>query len=106
MSALHPTLKIIKATVRFHLKTEEGILEKLGADYKVMLKHSELLQTFNLNADAATKEAMDEQDTIILLKFLRQWWLNHLKEDHQAYAGYMKKLWLSPMVTKDVEVMF
>ena len=42
LSALHPTLKIIKASVGFHLKTEEGMLEKLGANYKVLLKHSEL----------------------------------------------------------------
>lgn len=92
LSALNPTLKIIKATVGFHLKTEEGVLEKLGADYKVMLKHGELLASFNLRADAATKEAMDERDPMILLKFLRQWWLHHLNEDHHAYETYMKKI--------------
>jgi len=41
LSALSPTLKVIKSNVVFHLKTEEGILEKLGANYKIMLELSE-----------------------------------------------------------------
>lgn len=89
LSALTPTLKIIKANVGFHLKTEEGILEKLGANYKVLHTHSELYNTFNLNADRAIEEAMSEQDPMILLKFLRDWWVNHLLKDHAEYTPYL-----------------
>lgn len=98
LSALAPTLKIVKSSVGFHMKTEEGMLEKLGADYKVLLKHAELHQTFNTNADAALKEAMEEQDPMILLKFLRQWWVDHLNKDHHEYAKYLK-----PIMVKDDE---
>ncbi len=71
LSGLTPTLQVIKMNVGFHLKTEEGILEKLGANYKIMLKHSQIQNAFNLGADMATQEALKEQDPMILLKFLR-----------------------------------
>lgn len=92
LSALTPTLKIIKSSVGFHIKTEEGILEKLGADYKVLHRHEELHQAFNLNADLALKEALDEQDPMILLKFLRQWWVDHLNKEHQEYTKYLASI--------------
>jgi hemerythrin len=93
LSALTPTLKIIKTNVGFHLKTEEGILEKLGASHKVLNAHSNIYNTFSLNADSATKEAIIEQDPMILLKFLRDWWVNHHFKDHAEYTKC-----LSPIV--------
>jgi hemerythrin-like metal-binding protein len=86
LSALSPTLKIIKATIGFHLKTEEGILEKLGANHEILHEHSNIFNTFSLNADISIKEAIIEQDPMILLKFLRDWWLQHRNEDHPDYA--------------------
>jgi hemerythrin-like metal-binding protein len=92
LSALTPTLKIIKATIGFHLKTEEGILEKLGTNYKVLYKHNELYNTFNLNADLAINQAMAEQDPMVLLKFLRDWWVNHHLKDHAEYKPYLSSI--------------
>lgn len=92
LSALSPTLKIIKSSVGFHMKTEEGILEKLGADHKTMAKHIELGEAFNPRADAALKEALDEQDPMILLKFLRGWWIEHHVEEHAVYVKYLKPI--------------
>ncbi len=85
LSALSPTLKIVKATIGFHLKTEEGILEKLGAHYEILHAHSKIFNSFSFNADASLKEAISEQDPMILLKFLRDWWLQHHDKDHAQY---------------------
>jgi len=85
LSALSPTLKIIKATIGFHLKTEENILEKLGANHKILHAHSNIFNTFSLNADASIKEAIIEQDPMILLRFLRDWWLQHHDKEHAQY---------------------
>ena len=60
LSALAPTLKVIKTNVGFHLKTEEGILEKLGASHKVMQEHYELIKAFNIQSDKALHEALTE----------------------------------------------
>ena len=92
LSALTPTLKIIKTNIGFHLKTEEGILEKLGANYKVLHKHSELYSTFNLNADNAIRDAISEQDPMILLKFLRDWWVGHHFKDHAEYKQTLSSI--------------
>jgi hemerythrin len=97
LSALSPTLKIIKAAVGFHLKTEEGILEKLGADYKILAKHAEIYNNFDVAAEHATKESMIEQDPMILLKFLRNWWVDHLTKEHAEYEKH-----LSPIMQKDM----
>jgi hemerythrin len=92
LSALTPTLKIIKTIVGFHLKTEEGILEKLGADYKIMLKDGQIYKTFEINAEQATRQALEEQDPMILLKFLRDWWVNHLTKEHEGYKTYLASI--------------
>jgi hemerythrin len=92
LSALTPTLKVIKTNIGFHLKTEEGILEKLGANHKIMQKHCELNDAFNLNANKALNEAIVEQEPMILLKFLRDWWLQHHLKDHTEYHQHLKSI--------------
>lgn len=92
LSALTPTLKVIKTNIGFHLKTEEGILEKLGANHKVLHTHSNLYNAFSINAEIAIKEALDQQDPMILLKFLRDWWVNHHLKDHAAYADCLASI--------------
>lgn len=91
LSALNPTLKVIKTNIGFHLKTEEGILEKLGASNETMQKHYKLNGTFTLNADKALHNALTEQEPMILLKFLRDWWLQHHKE-HAEYHQYLESI--------------
>jgi len=97
LTALSPTLKIIKMSVGFHMKTEEGILEKLGADHRTLMKHAEIFKKFEATAEYATKQSLLEQDPMILLKFLRTWWIDHLTKDHQEYEKY-----LSPVMEKDL----
>jgi hemerythrin-like metal-binding protein len=89
LNALTPTLKIIKANIGFHLKTEEGILEKLGADYKTMHTHESIFNDFNLNANLSIENALSEQDPMIFLKYLRSWWQNHHDYHHSTCKKYM-----------------
>jgi hemerythrin-like metal-binding protein len=92
LSALSPTLKVIKTNIGFHLKTEEGILEKLGANHKILHAHSNIYNTFSLNADISIKEAIVEQEPMILLKFLRDWWLHHHNDDHPQYTEALSSI--------------
>jgi len=92
LTALTPTLKIIKTCVGFHVKTEEGILEKLGADHITLMRHAEIYKNFDVNAEYATKQALLEQDPMILLKYLRSWWVEHLTKDHVRYTEYLNKV--------------
>lgn len=95
VSALKPTLKMIKSAVSFHMKTEAGILEKLGADYKLLMKHEEISNRFSRLADDAANMAIVEQDPMILLEFLKKWWLDHHDHDHANYHHVLQAVMVS-----------
>ncbi len=41
---------------------------------------------FTKDVDAAAQEAIAYKDPYILLKFLKDWWVSHLKKEHLEYA--------------------
>jgi len=74
--------------IGFHLKTEEMILEQNQFPdidkNKVMQKH--VISEFNKVA----VEAAMSKDPELLLRFIRNWWLDHLKKEHTEYKKYLK----------------
>jgi hemerythrin len=90
LSALTPTLNIIKSYSSFHFKTEEGILSKAG--HQEIHKHVTAQKQFTKDVDAAAHEALAYKDPFILLKFLKDWWIFHLKQEHLEYAETLDKL--------------
>lgn len=90
LSALSPTLNIIKSYSAFHFKTEEGMLHKLN--YPELSKHIAAQKKFSRDADAVAQEAIAYKDPAILLKFLKDWWVQHLETEHQEYSEYLAKL--------------
>lgn len=92
LTSLLPTLKIVKAIVAFHMKTEEGILEKLGASYSTISEHKALHQAFLTESSEAYDEAMLEKDPMILLKYLRTWLINHAAVEHVKYEELLDKV--------------
>jgi hemerythrin len=90
LSALKPTLNIIKMYSAFHAKTEEGLLMNL--QYPELHHHITCQKKFERNVDEATNEALLNRDASILLKFLRDWWVGHLTVEHLEYKEVFKKL--------------
>ena len=90
LSALKPTLSIIKVYSAFHSKTEEGLLLKL--QYPSLIKHIDCQKQFEKKVDEITDEAITSRDPQVLLSFLRDWWRNHLLLEHQDYVTYFDKL--------------
>ncbi len=90
LAALKPTVNIILSYSKFHQKTEEGMLTKLG--YPAVIHHIESQENFEKNITAAMDEAILYADPNILLKFLRTWWVGHLQEEHVKYTPYFDKL--------------
>lgn len=90
LSALKPTVDIIVSYSKFHQKTEEGMLTNLGcpdADHHIVSQK---------NFEKALRESMAEallyRDPNILLKYLRNWLMSHLQEEHVSYTPYFDKL--------------
>jgi hypothetical protein len=47
---------------------------------------------FTKDVDAAAHEAVAYKDPFMLLKFLKEWWISHLKKEHLEYATSLDKL--------------
>ena len=88
LEALQPTLQIMSKYIGFHLKTEEMILEKCNYPYldENLAKQKKVLNNFN----KVTRDATLSKDPELLLRCIKNWWLNHLKEDHREYSKYLK----------------
>lgn len=92
LGSLLPTLKIVKANVAFHMKTEEEILVKLGASSHVISEHKALHKKFEAESTEAYQEAIEEKEPMILLKFLRSWLISHVVEEHLEYQTVLDKI--------------
>ncbi|MCK5831659.1 MAG: hemerythrin family protein, partial [Methylococcales bacterium] len=88
LEALQPTLQIIGQYIGFHLKTEENILNK--CNYLNIDKNSDMQKEIYCNFKKIAKEATAYKDPELLLKFIKNWWLNHIKEEHKEYSKYLK----------------
>jgi len=92
LNSLLPTLKIVKAIVAFHMKTEEELLAKLGASYDVISLHRALHQQFIKESTEAYQAARFEKEPMLLLQYLRAWLINHADVEHEAYEPCFKKI--------------
>lgn len=80
LDALQPTLQIVGAYIGFHLKTEEMFLEE--SDYPEMDKYKESCkETLKEFADISKKATMYREPEL-LLRFLRDWLVKHIKDEH------------------------
>jgi len=86
LDVLMPTVKILVNYLRFHHKTEEGILR--SADYPKLndyIQHSEeTVKDFKL----VCKEALAHKEPEHVLRFLRSWWQDHI-EEHGELTPYL-----------------
>lgn len=89
IQALSPTLTIIKSYSNFHCKSEEGVLAKVN--YPNIEQHAQLQKIFIQEIDHVAHRAIESRDPDILLKFVKNWWLKHLQNDHLLYAKYLNK---------------
>ena len=80
---LKPTIDITRVYMGFHFATEKELLEK--ANYPGIeedrLARIKLFTQF--------KQASTYKDPKLLLKFLLQWWINHINVEHKVYARFL-----------------
>jgi len=80
LEGLKPTMEILKQYIKFHVVTEEGLMAKhnLPRIAEGAIKQNQIFTEFN----SVSQEAISYRDPMLLLKFLRHWWISHLKEEH------------------------
>ncbi len=89
LDALKPTLRILNEYLEFHLKTEEMILADHGFDLgkDEQKRYADDRIRFHKIAHEATVHREPE----LLLRFLKDWWIQHLKEHRTTYNTYLRK---------------
>ena len=88
LEALDPTLKIMKQYIGFHMKTEETILD--SCYYPHIDQHVGMQKKIISDFNIISREALAYNDSELLLKFIKNWWVKHINEDHKKYNEYLK----------------
>lgn len=86
LEVLMPTVKILVAYLRFHSKTEEGVLR--AANYPDIEKYVQESEDMVKNFKDICREALLHKDPDPVLLFLGKWWRSHI-DNHQEMALYL-----------------
>lgn len=89
LEALKPTLTIIKEYMGFHFVTEKMVLDK--HNYPITDEHESSHATMFADFKIISQECIAHKEPKVLLRFLRDWWITHINEEHKEYAKYLKK---------------
>ncbi len=87
---IRPTILSLDQYIKIHFDTEEELMNK--ADYPEIQEHISLHRAWTSKAQAVFKESYEYKDPCLLLRFLKNWWLNHIKEEDSKYIHHMKSL--------------
>jgi len=76
LDVLKPTVQICLSYIRFHAKTEEGILRAAGYPQldELIKKNEQIVDEFK----QVYREAFIHEDPDLVLHFLRVWWQEHM----------------------------
>jgi len=86
VEALMPTVNILVSYLRFHMKTEEGILR--GADYPDLANYIAISNELTDEFMGVCQLAIDDQSPDGVLQFLSAWWQSHL-ESHEKTTPFL-----------------
>jgi hemerythrin len=84
---IRPTMIMLSQYTQVHFKTEESIIEQ--AEYPALKEHLSLHKTLLERTKLLSADANTNSDPEMILRFLKQWWLNHINHDDKQYAPYL-----------------
>lgn len=84
---LRPIADSLKNYTAIHFKTELYLLQK--TKYPELQSHKKLHDQLSAITLRTTVEADNQGDPLILLKFLKEWWLNHINTEDKKYVPHI-----------------
>lgn len=84
---LNPVINSIREYTKIHFYTEERILADTG--YPHLLAHQELHAKLTAKALSVGNESILMGDPQAFLLFLKEWWLNHIRQQDRLYVAYV-----------------
>jgi hemerythrin len=84
---VNPTMKILEQYVYIHFDTEEALMrEALYPDIdKHILQHPKFIE----RAKLLFREAQKNDNAAEILRFLKEWWLNHIQHEDKKYYPFI-----------------
>lgn len=86
---IKPTMIMLAQYINIHFQTEEAIMTE--ASYPAFDEHIALHKALLRKTKEISIDANRNKDSIMVLKFLKEWWLNHINKEDRKYAPYVKK---------------
>ena len=87
---INSILNILEHYTDVHFKTEEALMRK--ASYPALKDHIALHKELRDKTEKYSISADLHEDSILLLKFLKEWWLDHINKEDRKYEPFVKKL--------------
>jgi hemerythrin len=84
---LEPIIKTISEYTKLHFITEEELLKQ--TKYPDSESHVQLHRNLQSKTTIVSKEAAEQNDPAILLKFLKEWWLDHICKEDSKYINFV-----------------
>lgn len=88
--ALQPTLTILEQYIRIHFSTEERLMADAG--YPAINEHILMHRELSGKTNKLLRDSISANDTNSVLKFLRDWWMNHINIEDRKYSPYVLQL--------------
>jgi hemerythrin-like metal-binding protein len=83
------TLKTLEQYTALHFKTEETLLMQTA--YPDLERHLSLHQKLMERTMRISREVVEQEESAIALKCLREWWMVHINEEDKRYVPHVKK---------------
>ena len=87
---IKPTMIMLEQYTDVHFKTEEELLVKAG--YPSFEEHLGFHHELKKKTKALSMNADRDQDSDMVLKFLKEWWLGHINKEDRKYIPFVKQL--------------
>ncbi|HMK66285.1 MAG TPA: hemerythrin family protein [Thermodesulfobacteriota bacterium] len=82
-----PTLIMLKQYTNIHFSTEEDLVSK--SEFPNKESHFSLHETFKNEIDYIYKDKNIFDKSDVILKFLKDWWLNHINVEDKKYVSFL-----------------
>ncbi len=87
---IRPTMIMLEQYMNIHFQTEEALMAQ--ASYTAFEQHVELHKTLIRKTKELSIDANKNKDSVMVLKFLKEWWLGHINKEDRKNIPCLSKL--------------
>ena len=86
---LKPFKALLEGYVEVHFETEEALMKK--TEYPEFVEHHQLHKDLTNRINEIARQASKSGDPDVALKFLKDWWVDHINGADKKFGFYVKR---------------